>query len=73
MTTDELMKKILEIAPDAFFNDESGFIQVDTGLTPCDNCDQLIATDIHEEELGMCVNCSNDYFDHTDEEEMEKA
>jgi len=73
MTTDELMKKMLEIAPDAFFRDENGFIQVDTMLTECNNCDQLIATDVHEEELGMCVNCSNDYFDHTDEEEMEKA
>jgi hypothetical protein len=39
-------------------------------LTECDKCDQLIATDVHEEELGMCVNCSNDYFDHTDEEEL---
>jgi hypothetical protein len=71
MTTDELMKKILETAPSAFFRDENGFIQVDTMLTECNNCDQLIATDVHEEELGMCVNCSNEYFDHTDEEEME--
>ena len=71
MTTDELMKKILEIAPGAFFRDENGFIQVDTMLTECNNCDQLIATEVHEEELGMCVNCSNDYFDHTDEYEME--
>ena len=64
MTTDELMKKILEIAPDAFFNDENGCIQIDIGLTPCNDCNELIATDVHEEELGMCVDCSNAYFDH---------
>jgi len=71
MTTDELMKKILEIVPDAYFNCENGFIQVDTGLTPCNDCSELIATDVHEEELGMCVECSHAYFDHSDEYESE--
>jgi len=29
----------------------------------------LIPSDIHEEELGMCVDCSNEYFTHLDEDE----
>lgn len=31
---------------------------------PCDKCGDLIDKDTHKEELGMCVDCSNDYFDH---------
>jgi hypothetical protein len=30
--------------------------------TPCDVCEILIDTEIHAEELGMCIDCSNDYF-----------
>ena len=30
--------------------------------TPCDVCETLIDTEIHAEELGMCIDCSNDYF-----------
>jgi ribosomal protein L29 len=30
--------------------------------TPCDVCQTPIATDIHAEELGMCIECSNAYF-----------
>ena len=37
-------------------------------MTPCDECGVLIPEDIHEEELGMCVECSNEYFSHDDEE-----
>ena len=70
MTTDELMKKILEIAPYSVFNDENGFIQIDTGLTRCNDCEQLIITEIHEEELGMCIDCADAYFSHS-EYEME--
>jgi hypothetical protein len=32
--------------------------------TPCDECGQLIETWVHEEELGMCLECSNAYFTH---------
>jgi hypothetical protein len=39
-----------------------------SSTTPCDKCGTLIDTDIHAEELGMCVECSHDYFDHKDEE-----
>jgi len=38
-------------------------------MTPCDDCGVLIPSDIHEEELGMCVDCSNEYFTHLDEDE----
>jgi hypothetical protein len=38
---------------------------------PCDNCGELMSKDIHAEELGMCIDCSNDYFTHNDEEEVE--
>lgn len=33
----------------------------------CDKCDTLMLPDVHKEELGMCIDCSNDYFDHKDE------
>jgi hypothetical protein len=34
----------------------------------CNKCSKPVVADIHKEELGMCVECSNDYFDHSDEE-----
>ncbi len=37
-------------------------------LKGCDNCGELIQKDIHAEELGMCIECSNAYFNHDDEE-----
>lgn len=37
-------------------------------FTPCDNCGTPVETDIYHEELGMCVDCSNDYFSHDEEE-----
>ena len=36
--------------------------------TPCNVCETPVKTDIHKEELGMCVECSHAYFDHKDEE-----
>ena len=35
--------------------------------TPCNDCGTLIDTDIHKEELGMCVECSHKYWSHDDE------
>lgn len=35
---------------------------------PCNMCGDPVDADIHEEELGMCLDCSNDYFTHDDEE-----
>jgi len=37
---------------------------LDLQMTPCDECGVRIDSDIHKEELGMCVECSNKYFDH---------
>ena len=41
---------------------------INGGLTPCDKCGDKIQTDTHAEELGMCVDCSNAYFSHEDED-----
>ena len=30
----------------------------------CDRCGEPVEASIHAEELGMCVECSNKYFDH---------
>ena len=37
-------------------------------LRSCDKCGEPIDKDIHAEELGMCIECSNKYFDHEEEE-----
>lgn len=34
---------------------------------PCDTCRTPVDEDIHAEELGMCVDCSNDYFDNKED------
>jgi predicted nucleic acid-binding Zn-ribbon protein len=39
---------------------------------PCVECGEPVDADIHAEELGFCLDCSNAYFDHSDEEETEK-
>jgi hypothetical protein len=36
-------------------------------MLPCDVCGDKLQADIHAEELGMCVDCSNAYFTHDDE------
>jgi len=33
-------------------------------MKPCDRCGAPVKADIHEEELGMCLDCSNEYFEH---------
>ena len=38
---------------------------------PCNVCGDLMNAEIHAEELGMCIDCSNAYFTHEDEEEVE--
>ena len=35
---------------------------------PCVGCGTAVDADIHAEELGMCVDCSNEYYNHDDEE-----
>jgi len=34
---------------------------------PCVDCGEPVDAEIHAEELGMCVECSNKYFDHEEE------
>lgn len=36
--------------------------------SPCVYCSEPVETDVWHEELGMCVECSNDYFSHDEEE-----
>jgi hypothetical protein len=36
-------------------------------MKPCNYCSTLIDSDIHQEELGMCLDCSNAYWSHNDE------
>lgn len=36
---------------------------------PCDKCGVLIDADVHAEELGMCLECSNKYWSHEDEDD----
>lgn len=33
-------------------------------MKPCINCALEIDSDIWEEELGLCLECSNAYFNH---------
>ena len=40
-------------------------------MKPCDVCGDPVNADIHAEELGMCIDCSNDYFTHNDEEPID--
>ena len=39
-----------------------------THYKDCDKCGEPVLADIHAEELGMCVECSNAYFNHEGEE-----
>lgn len=36
-------------------------------MTPCDICGVKIDTDIHAEEMGMCLECSNLFWAHSDD------
>jgi hypothetical protein len=40
-------------------------IEAPSTTTPCNECAVPVDSDIHAEELGMCLDCSNDYWDHT--------
>ena len=35
-----------------------------TDTKPCIECATLVPADIHGEELGLCLPCSNDYWGH---------
>ena len=36
-------------------------------MTPCDICGVKIDTDIHAEEMGLCVECSTEWWAHSDD------
>jgi hypothetical protein len=38
-----------------------------THYLECEKCNVPVKADIHKEELGMCVECSNDYFDNKED------
>jgi hypothetical protein len=38
---------------------------------PCNECGDPVNAEIHAEELGMCIDCSNAYFTHADEEPID--
>ena len=40
-------------------------------MLPCNTCGDPVNADIHAEELGMCIDCSNAYFTHEDEEPVD--
>jgi hypothetical protein len=48
-----------------------GIVPIDPALLtkPCDHCGVPIDSDIHTEELGMCLDCSNKYWGHEGEDE----
>jgi hypothetical protein len=35
-------------------------------LTPCNECSIPISTEVHREELGLCLECSNKFWSHDD-------
>lgn len=43
------------------------WFSVDADSVPCDECGAPVKADIHAEELGMCVECSNEYYSHEEE------
>ena len=64
MLTNDLLEKILKIMPDAIIEEDgAGMLNISTYLTPCDSCELLINSEIHAEELGLCLDCSDAYFD----------
>ena len=44
-----------------------------TAQRPCVVCADPVEHDIWYEELGLCVDCSNDYFRDLGEDDAEKA
>ena len=49
------------------FANEFG-IDLSEDLTPCETCGVGVITDIWLEESGFCVDCSNAYYTHEEEE-----
>jgi hypothetical protein len=65
----KLSKDFTELTCVRSSHDEYGslFTIAKLPMLPCDKCGEPIQADIHAEELGMCIDCSNRYFNHEDE------
>ena len=67
MDTNELLGKILEIMPDAIIEEDGdGMIIINTYLTACDTCALLINSETHQEESGLCIDCSATFYEDGD-------
>jgi hypothetical protein len=51
------------VSPDGGFDPRLLTGKKEPTTTPCDDCGIPIDSDIHAEELGMCVDCSYIYFE----------
>lgn len=40
-----------------------------TKYLPCIECETPVDAEIHAEELGFCIPCQHDYFNHEEEGE----
>ena len=36
-------------------------------MTACDGCGLMISDDTHREEMGMCLDCSNRFWSHSED------
>ena len=64
MKTDELLEKLLAIMPDAIIEEDGdGMLILNTYLTACDTCADLINSETHDEESGFCQNCSQTFYE----------
>lgn len=36
-------------------------------MVKCDYCETLMDEDVHAEESGMCLDCSNKFWSHSDD------
>ena len=46
----------------------TGVFEITARFLPCEKCGDPVEESIHAEELGFCVDCQHEYFDHSDEE-----
>jgi hypothetical protein len=64
----KLRKAVAKLTPEQLTALEETVRKFIGDTTPCNVCGTPVNTDIHAEELGMCVECSNNYFTHKDED-----
>lgn len=64
----EIVKLIQSGFPLTIYRVLQSILKIEPEQTPCDTCGTLIATDVHKEELGFCLTCSDKYWNHEDEQ-----